>query len=98
MRQYRHGDVYLTKVSAPPRAERRERPGNVLAEGEVTGHAHKIVGKARLYEWKESLHVRVESPACLIHEQHARIDLPPGTYRVTIQREWTPEGPREVED
>ena len=32
----------------------------------------------------------VRSAAQLIHEEHATIDLPPGAYRVVIQREYVP--------
>ncbi len=32
----------------------------------------------------------VRSAAQLIHEEHATIDLPPGAYRVVIQREYEP--------
>jgi len=40
---YRHGDVIiLDAVQLPQQATRRE--SNIVAEGEVTGHAHRLSG------------------------------------------------------
>lgn len=40
---YRHGDVELLKVKSPARKGRKKLPHLTLAEGEATGHAHRIV-------------------------------------------------------
>ena len=63
----------------------------VLAEGEATGHAHAIAERdAREFRVGDERFVLVRSAAQLIHEEHATIDLPPGAYRVVIQREYEP--------
>ena len=38
-------------------------------------------------------HLVVEEPAALVHDEHDRIDLAPGTYEVRRQREYTPPVP-----
>jgi hypothetical protein len=38
-------------------------------------------------------HLVVEEPAALVHEEHDRIDVAPGTYEVRRQREYTPPAP-----
>ena len=91
--QFRQGDVLLVAVPAiPADAERQPRHGRlVLAEGEATGHAHAIAEPdAREFRVGDERFVLVRSAAQLIHEEHATIDLPPGAYRVVIQREYEP--------
>ena len=89
----RQGDVLLVAVPAiPADAVRQARHGRlVLAEGEATGHAHAIAEPdAREFRVGDERFVLVRSAAQLIHEEHATIDLPPGAYRVVIQREYVP--------
>jgi len=81
----------------------------VLAHGEATGHAHVITAKpsqARLRHAErvastrrgpgspERTFLEVLSPVALLHEEHAPIELPPGAYEVTRQREYSPEQAR----
>lgn len=88
---YRHGDVIVTKTNG---IKGKKLDHLTLAEGEVTGHAHRITdGDADLYEHEGVLYLRVKSEsAALTHEEHARIDLPKGDYKIDIQREYAPEG------
>ena len=72
------------------------RRGLVLAEGEATGHAHVVRGRARLvratrhYQHPGETYLVVEEPAALVHDEHDRIDLARGTYEVRRQREYAP--------
>jgi hypothetical protein len=89
---WRHGDVLIALVKViPPGATRL--PHCVLAEGELTGHCHRVEGPgvAELFEsgTDRFLQVVAES-ARLIHEEHQTITLPRGAYRVWQQREYTP--------
>ena len=90
---YRHGDVLIQKTTTvPPGA--KELKGLILAEGEVTGHSHRIkeASNATLHRLKEIRYLTVNaSPATVIHEEHGPIELPPGVYKVWRQREYTPE-------
>lgn len=96
---YRHGDVILTSgISIPVGA--KKIPKRPLAYGEVTGHSHQVSeGEFDLYEKDGVLFMRVLSDdAKLSHEEHSTIALPKGDYKVRIQREYEPEGWREVRD
>lgn len=95
---YRQGDVLLIRVDAPPAgARKRDRRGEriVLALGEATGHAHAVEDlHVEAYERDGQLYLRIPNePALLRHEEHAPIELPPGSYEVRRQREYAPEEP-----
>lgn len=95
MAMYRQGDVLLVRVETTPSQGEEPRDGQgriVLAEGEATGHAHaihhsgaRLVG-SRLDE--RFLEVLAEGGVDLVHEEHATIHLPSGSYQVILQREW----------
>ena len=101
--QYRHGDVYLVATNSLPAGATelpRGRGDVILAYGEVTGHAHRIHERtAVLWDADGQRYLTVdEGGAALTHEEHARIDLPAGCYRVVIQREYAPDAIRNVAD
>jgi hypothetical protein len=96
---FRQGDVLLLKVDdVPTQAEPEPRGGRiVLAEGEVTGHAHAIEEHdARVFTHDGQRYLLTRSRAQLIHEEHAPIEVPPGAYRVIIQREYEPDPIRSI--
>ncbi len=101
---YRQGDVLITRVAAIPSAAVAvdlEGGRIVLAHGEVTGHAHAIADVDRVTMFEVDAGIRyldVQMESHLRHEEHAPIALPPGKYRVTRQREYTPEAIRNVAD
>ncbi len=89
---WRHGDVLIAAVEAIP-AGAKALPHCVLAEGELTGHCHRIEGSgvAELLELGGERFLRVEAESArLVHEEHRTITLPRGLYRVWQQREYTP--------
>lgn len=107
---YRQGDVLIVPVeqgAAPARVldlPARPRDGRgrmVLALGEVTGHAHAVVGPGELRReagpfgpgW-----LHLPEGGRVVHEEHAAIPLPKGWYRVVRQREYTPGAVRVVAD
>ena len=45
-----------------------------------------------------TMFLRVAEPLPLKHAEHATITVEPGTYKVTRQREYAPEAPRQVAD
>jgi len=97
MQPIRQGDVILLPVS---QIEGKNLPHLTLAEGEVTGHSHRISeGEAELYEQNGTLYLRVLSEsATLNHEEHQAISIPQGSWMVRIQREYEPQGWRYVAD
>jgi hypothetical protein len=97
---YRHGDVFLAASDSLPEDARKLRHV-VLAEGEITGHAHRVRERdvAELFQHGDDRYLNVFGErATLIHEEHAEIELPRGIYRVWIQREYSPEAIRRVVD
>jgi hypothetical protein len=97
---WRHGDVLIAPVGAIP-SDAIRRPFPVLAEGEATGHSHRIAepGAAELLERGGMLYLRVVTEcATVVHQEHRPITLPRGNYRVWQQREYTPQAIRTVRD
>ncbi|MER7755394.1 hypothetical protein [Kitasatospora sp. NPDC097643] len=107
---YRQGDVLIVPVAegaVPARVgglavqPRDVRGRMVLALGEVTGHAHAVVGPGELRReagpfgagW-----LHLPDGGRVVHEEHAAIPLPKGWYRVVRQREYTPGAVRVVAD
>ena len=62
----------------------------ILAEGEVTGHAHRVVsGEAELVQAGEMMYLLVKSKFVKVdHEEHGVIAIPQGTWEVKKVREW----------
>lgn len=103
----RQGDVLIERmdasVSTMPGTERKPSNGRyILVEGEATGHHHSVAAEDidTLFANDETgeMFLRVMRETRLTHQEHAPIVLTPGTYRVTRQREYTPEGLRNVAD
>jgi hypothetical protein len=91
--QYRNGDVMIEKVKVLPKDAKKQQHVT-LAEGELTGHSHRIEekGSAVMFKDRGVLFLEVTAKvASLVHEEHATIQLPKGIYRVWQQREYTPE-------
>ncbi len=90
MKPIRQGDVILIPVQ---QVEGEKLSHLTLAEGEVTGHRHRISeGDAELYERNGTLYLRVLSEsALLVHEEHKQIAIPQGVWIIEIQREYQPD-------
>ncbi len=89
---WRQGDIFIAAIPAIP-TEAVELPGVVLAEGEITGHHHRIedARSAALFQVRGEMFLNVVYPeARLVHEEHGTIELARGTYRVWRQREYDP--------
>jgi hypothetical protein len=91
---YRQGDILLTTLSEGVKGEFKLRPSGVIAQGEATGHAHRIEG-GKVFatipsdDWVEiTLYILVEDAARLVHDEHNPIALPPGLYKVIRQVQW----------
>ena len=100
--QARQGDVLIERVRAlPANAKPQERNGRVvLADGEVTGHAHRVerADVAELYDSDRGTFLTVRETTRAVHEEHGPVTLLPGVYRVTRQREYAPDAIRNVAD
>jgi hypothetical protein len=95
------GDVFLVRSSIPNGVKRvaREGRGYILAEGEVTGHAH-VINECEVYEKGGVLYIRITVPTEITHEEHMPVIVPTGEWQVGIVREYDPfqEDARNVQD
>lgn len=96
MTLYRHGDLLIKKVEKLE--DNLEVVENILAQGKATGHSHKITGAKVYQDKKGNRFIKVAKKATLTHEEHAEIQIEKGIYAIIRQREYTPEGLRQVQD
>lgn len=92
---YRQGDILFRRLTkAPSKKNRRVRPDGVIAEGETTGHMHRVEStkKAEVYEIDGKLMLSTPKGIRIIHEEHDAVKLPKGDYEVIRQREFSPKG------
>ena len=98
----------------PATAEKQETSRRmVLAHGEMTGHHHVLETSDPADWWKPGkisitnpipapvtgeLYVSLPQSATVTHPEHATIQLPRGNYRMTRQREYSPQEIRRVND
>lgn len=106
----RQGDVILIPTAQTPTAKAKRVTDNgrvILAYGEVTGHAHEVIGvdnadavpAMELFEEPDGTRLLViHRPAEVRHEEHGRIPLDAGGYEVRRQSEYSPEMIRQVAD
>ena len=101
-------------ATIPTAAEKQSKSSRIiLAHGEVTGHHHALETADPADWWKAGeistanekpatldgeLFVSLPSGGVVTHQEHSEIKLPPGNYRITRQREYSPEANRDVED
>lgn len=83
------GDVILFPEPIPKGVD--ELNGNVVQEGEHTGHAHRLFdGGYQLFENPKTKerYLRVVTPVSFRHEEHHALIIPPGDYRIGIIQQW----------
>jgi hypothetical protein len=100
--QYRQGDVLIQRVAKLSKKHHR-RPINgliVLADGEVTGHAHTIGADAA--DWWQTAdgdnEIEVKTATEVKHQEHGPIPLEARPHISRRQREYAPEAIRTVLD
>jgi len=89
---YRHGDLCIKRIKELPNGLKKVNH-NVLAEGEVTGHAHTLLGevgdKFQLYEdEKGTLYLSVTAPVEITHQEHGIHEIGEGVYVIEREREF----------
>lgn len=100
----RQGDILIISVDGiPDEAAENGRVAHqpiVLALGEATGHSHTIVTPE--VKWFGNMdtvqYVQSDNPFEVVHQEHATLCLPPGSYVVVRQVEYTPAEIRRVLD
>ena len=87
-RMYRQGDILLVEVVEIPK-NIKKRDTRVIVEGEMTGHAHRMIN-GEVFDSLASVFVVASNDARLVHDEHGPINILPGTYQVIRQREYEP--------
>lgn len=93
----RQGDVLFVPVLSIPEGAKHEDT-KIVAYGEATGHNHKLVGVAEVYSLEDQLFATVGEGVQVVHQEHAPLAIEEGIYEIRIQREYTPQGIRQVMD
>lgn len=88
-----HGDVLLKRIESLPEGKinklKRHERGWVLADGEITGHAHVIDSDdAELIEVGGRMLLVLEKAATVTHEEHHAITLQPGIWEIGRVQEY----------
>ena len=89
---FRQGDIYIESVRCLPEGATKQF-STVLADGEITGHRHRILDfrTASVFSVGNEIFVDVVAErAEIVHEEHGTIELNRGVYRVWRQREYDP--------
>jgi hypothetical protein len=85
---FRQGDVLLVKIDSLPVGLRVK--DKILAYGESTGHKHMFRSR-QVQVFENDLHeqfVQTNQESTLLHEEHEQIQIPKGSYKVVLQREF----------
>lgn len=81
----RQGDILIRKVPNIPKSATK-RKDNVILEGEVSGHAHRI-NYGSVLDFRGRIFLNVPDHATITHEEHNTVELEKGKYEVLRQRE-----------
>lgn len=98
---YRQGDVLFEKIPSLPPGKKIVRNNGHIVEGEATGHVHRvaILNDAEVIEIENGVFLRAgTNGVSIVHEDHRTLVLPSGNYKITRQREYSPEEIRNVAD
>jgi hypothetical protein len=94
----RQGDLLFIPSSIP--VGTTEVEDGVVARGEATGHNHRIRSRAEgiLLMLGTAMYIKALRETPIDHEEHKTVTLPVGDWRVQRQREYQPDGWRQVAD
>ena len=88
---HRHGDLCIKSIEKLPEGLKKLNH-NILAQGEVTGHAHTLLGEGfQLYEDdKSTIYFSAAMPVEISHQEHKVKPLEKGFYIVEREVEYCP--------
>ena len=89
--QLQQGDVLIKKADIIPddaKEIQRKNKAIVLAEGEATGHAHRIFDvEAMFFEKDGKFYLKNDKSVTVNHEEHKPITIDPGIWEIGRIRE-----------
>lgn len=100
---YRQGDIGFMPANAKPKGKCKFIHTGIIATGEATGHAHKLVVGPGVDLFEDEMgimwiHIEEGGKGIVVHEEHKTITLPEGDWMVKRQREYRPTGISNVID
>lgn len=104
-----HGDLAVIPIKEMPKQVEKvsDDDGRYIVAHSETGHHHWLSSEhvqvfKPIHEDPLTCYLQVHAPSDLVHDRtwdtHQSIRIPPGTYKLRRQQEWSPEGWRRVED
>lgn len=96
----RQGDILFVRVDKLPTGLKQSKD-NIVAHGEVTGHAHRVVkeeGVALLDAEQDTKFIEADASWQVVHDEHGPIQFEAGNWEARRQREYSPEAIRRVAD
>jgi len=98
---FQQGDVLIVPVS-DINEDLQKKEDNIVAEGEATGHMHRVLGDDVEVMVGPNGDIFVSAPkgATMTHDEHHTINLPVGKFKIGIVQEYDPleDEVREVRD
>jgi len=92
---WRQGDIFFVRLDREPNLEgAKQLKTGVIAEGETTGHMHRVAkssladGAALMTLGRDLFLKSPEAGATIVHEEHGPIALPKGLFAVVNQQEF----------
>ena len=87
----RHGDLWFKYIEKLPEGL-KELKTNIVAQGEVTGHAHTLIGDDfKIYEDNKGvMYLSISAPTKITHQEHGVKEFAPGFIVVEHEREFDP--------
>lgn len=106
MKQYFQGDIpiiELDKLNIEVKFKKLPQDGVIVAEGETTGHHHKIVAEktseVEIAQVGNEFYMRInKGEATIKHQEHAPITFGVGVYYIGKQWEYDELAERQVRD
>ena len=89
----RQGDVLIASCAAIPKTAKpveHEAGRLIVARGEATGHHHSFPHRPEITLFRDGttgpFYLHSYGAVALEHQEHTALEIPAGTYKVTIQR------------
>ena len=94
---YRHGDLLIKQIDHIPLTAKLLAT-SIIAEGEITGHNHKLYGSQQVYGTHSDKNFRIIEPTyfqakeeiSLKHQEHDTLKISKGNYVILHEREHDP--------
>ena len=93
---YRHGDLLIKQIDHIPLSA-KPLSTSIIAEGEITGHNHKLYGSHQVYGTHsqnpriiEPTYFQAKEDISLKHQEHNTLKISKGNYEVVHEREYDP--------